>query len=148
MRMRRYMGAALALAVASSAGAVDLGGLQGFEPLFGRYGPGGDCGRFPQVVVAAPGISLDQGQGKVEQVRQVEYAASWFGGGYQGIAMAFLPQWPEAGGNPVVVVVNAGEREGTLEVEPQDFGWKGGPPMPARFQPWLKGSPYVRCAGS
>ena len=35
---------------------------------------------------------------------------------------------------------------GALVVEPHDFGWKGGPPMPARYQPWLQGSPYARCA--
>ncbi len=26
-----------------------------------------------------------------------------------------------------------------------DFGWDGGPPMPARYQAWLDGSPYAKC---
>ena len=50
--------------------------------------------------------------------------------------------------NPFVVFTNYDEKPGALVVEPHDFGWKGGPPMPARYQPWLQGSPYARCARS
>ena len=60
-------------------------------------------------------------------------------------AHAFFPYWTDAGPNPLLVLVND-ERPGSLRVEPHDYGWRGGPPMPARFQPWLAGSPYARCA--
>ena len=50
------------------------------------------------------------------------------------------------GSREVLLVLVNDERPGSLRVEPHDYGWKGGPPMPARFQPWLAGSPYARCA--
>ena len=70
---------------------------------------------------------------------------SFFGPEYAGISAAFWPYWSDAGDNPFVVFANHDEKPGVLVVEPHDFGWKGGPPMPARFQPWLDGSPYARC---
>ncbi len=33
--------------------------MKGFEALFGRYAPGGDCAREPRVVVDATGIALE-----------------------------------------------------------------------------------------
>ncbi|MBP7366535.1 MAG: hypothetical protein KA925_03720 [Pseudoxanthomonas sp.] len=60
-------------------------------------------------------------------------------------AHAFFPYWTDAGPNPLLVLVND-ERAGSLRVDPHDFGWKGGLPLPARFQPWQAGSPYARCA--
>ena len=40
---------------------------------------------------------------------------------------------------------NADEKPGVLTVEPHDEGWKGGPPLSARHQALVKGSPYARC---
>ena len=143
--MRRIGIAMLALACTMQAWAVGLQDMKGFEPLFGRYGPKGDCTKYPQVVIGVAGFALDQGQGKVERANKPEYAASFMGDSYDGIARVFFPYWKDEGPNPVVVTVNANEKRGALLVEGHDFGWKGGPPMPARYQPWLKGSPYAKC---
>lgn len=145
MRGIRMGVAMLAVACIAPASAVGLDSMKGFEPLFGHYGPKGDCSRYPQVVIDAAGFALDQGQGKVERANKPEYAASFMGDSYRGIAQVFFPYWTDEGPNPVMVTVNADEKRGALLVEPQDFGGKGGPPMPARYQPWLKGSPYAKC---
>lgn len=138
----------LAMSMAACAApvlAVGLDNMKGFESLFGVYGPKGDCSRYPQVVIDAAGFALDQGQGRIERANKPEYAASFMGDSYEGIAMVFFPYWKDEGPNPVILTLNAGEKRGTLLAEGHDFGWKGGPPMPARYQPWLKGSPYAKC---
>ena len=141
----RVLAVVAGIAGIGSAGAVTLEDMKGFETLYGRYGPGGDCAKYPQVVIDAAGFVLDRGQGRVERASRPEYSASFFGPEYAGISAAFWPYWNDAGGNPFVVFTNHDEKPGALVVEPHDFGWKGGPPMPARFQPWLDGSPYARC---
>lgn len=119
--------------------------LTGFEAIFGRYGPNGDCTTYPQVVIDAAGFALDQGKGRVERANRPEYAASFFGPEYGGIAKAFFPYWTDAGPNPFIATVNHDDQRGRLVIEPHDLGWKGGPPMPSRYQPWLQGSPYAKC---
>ena len=143
---RQALAGAVSFAAIAPAGAVTLENLEHFKSLYGRYGPGGDCSKYPQVVIDAAGFALDHGQGKVERANRPEYSASFFGPEYEGITGAFWPYWNDAGGNPFVVFTDYDEKPGALVVEPHDFGWKGGPPMPARYQPWLQGSPYARCA--
>jgi hypothetical protein len=142
------LAALVALGIAAPASAVELADLGQFPGLFGRYGPAGDCSRHPQVLVDRSGFALETGPGKAERVPALDYAPGYFGPAYEGIATAFLPHWPGVEGSPFLLVVNEAEREGALVVEPHDLGWPGGPPMPARFKPWLAGSPYARCAGS
>lgn len=140
------LAAAAALAAGTGdAGAVALADMKGFEAIQGRYGPQGDCARYPQVLIDAGGFALDHGGGKIERAGMPEFAASFFGPEHQGIAQAFFPYWTDAGPNPFVVFVNHDGKPGALVVEPHDLGWKGGPPMTARYQPWLQGSPYARC---
>ena len=145
--MRLALAGIASIAGITAAGAVSLPDMKGFEPLFGRYGPKGDCTKYPQVLIDAAGFSLDQGQGqgKVERAPTVEHATTFFGPDYQGDAGAFFPYWTDAGPNPFLVLVNDAA-PGALTVEAHDFGFQGGPPMPARYQPWLKGSPYAKCA--
>jgi hypothetical protein len=140
----------LALAGAASVavppvGAVSLADMKGFEPLYGRYGPKGDCSEYPQVVVDAAGFALDRGQGAIDRAPTLEHALSFFGPDYQGDAQAFFPFWTDAGPNPLLVLVND-DRPGSLVVSGHDYGGPGVPPMPARYQPWLQGSPYAKCA--
>ena len=142
---RLALAGAVSFAAIAPAGAVTLENLEHFKSLYGRYGPGGDCSKYPQVVIDAAGFALDHGQGKVERANRPEYSASFFGPEYEGITGAFWPYWNEAGGNPFVVFTDYDEKPGALVVEPHDFGWRGGPPMPARYQPWLRGSPYSKC---
>ena len=140
--------AALAsLGGAAPAGAVSLTDMKGLESLHGRYAPKGDCTTYPQVVIDAAGFALDQGQGRIERANRPEYAISFFGPEYEGSAHAFFPYWDDANGTaPFLLTVDPGLKPAALAVEGHDYGWKGGPPMPARYQPWLAGSPYVRCA--
>ena len=143
-----YLRTATAMALLAAmlpAAAVDLSDMKGFEALFGRYGPKGDCAKYPQVVIDIAGFGLDHGKGKVERANKPQYAASFFGPEYEGIAQAFFPYWTDAGPNPFLLTVNHDEKRGRLVVEPHDLGWKGGPPMPVRYQPWLQGSPYAKC---
>ena len=134
---------------ATPAGAVSLTDMKGLESLYGRYAPKGDCAKYPQVVIDAAGFALDQGQGRVERANQPEYAVTYFGAEYEGSAHAFFPYWDDANGEaPFLLTVDPGQKPALLAVEGRDFGWKGGPPMPARFQPWLAGSPYARCAAN
>lgn len=142
---RRALACVFAGACVAPAGAVTLDNMKGFESLFGRYGPKGDCAKFPQVVIDAAGFALDRGDGKLERTGKPEYSASFFGPEYEGISGAFWPYWKDGGPNPILVITNYDEKPGALVVEPHDFGWKGGPPMPARYQPWLQGSPYAKC---
>lgn len=136
---------AAAIAGVPTAAAVTLQDMKGFESLFGRYGPKGDCAKFPQVVIDIAGFALDHGQGERERAGATQYSASFFGPEYEGISGAFWPYWTEQGPNPILIITDYGEKPGALVVEPHDFGWKGGPPMPARYQPWLQGSPYAKC---
>ena len=145
MRHMKAWPAVMALACVAPASAVGLDSMKGFEALFGQYGPKGDCTRYPQVVIDADGFALDQGKGKRERANRPEYAASFMGDSYDGIAKVFFPYWKDAGPNPFIVTVNANENPGTLLVEGHDFGWKGGPPMPPHYQSWLQGSPYAKC---
>jgi hypothetical protein len=147
-----YRTAALALACAAffagilPAGAVSLADMKDFPQVFGRYGPKGDCSKYPQVLIDARGFALDHGQGKVERAPTVEHAASFFGPDYEGDALAFFPYWTDNGPNPFLVLVDDAHA-GSLRIDPHDYGWDGGPPMPARFKPWLAGSPYAKCGG-
>lgn len=139
------LAAATYLASAGPASAVKLEHLQDFPSLYGRYGPGGDCAKYPQVLIDATGFALDRGGGRVERAPAVEYSASFFGPTYEGMSGAFWPYWSDAGGNPILVITDHDEKPGALVVEPHDFGWPGGPPMPERFRDWLRGSPYAKC---
>jgi hypothetical protein len=122
------------IAASGAAGAVSLSDMKGFESLFGRYGPKGDCAKYPQVVIDAAGFSLDQGQGRVERAPTLEHAITFFGPDYQGDAGAFFPYWTDAGPNPLLVLVND-TGPGSLTVTGHDLGFPGGPPMPPRYQP-------------
>jgi len=142
---RRLSIAALAgaLLLPGLAGAIETEGLKGFEALHGRYAPAGDCSRQPQVLVDAAGFTFEV-DGAKEQATRIEYAASYGGNYYEGITQWFFP-FKNANGWPVIMAFNAGEKPGALTIEPNDEGWKGGPPLSARYQALVKGSPYARC---
>ncbi len=139
--------AVASLAAVVPADAIQVQDMKEFKSIQGRYGPKGDCSKYPQVVIDAAGFALDQGQGRVERANRPEYAVTYFGAEYEGSAHAFFPYWDDANGTaPFLLTVDPGLKPAALAVEGHDYGWKGGPPMPARYQPWLAGSPYVRCA--
>ena len=136
-------GLCLFLLLPGIAGAVEISDMKGFEALFGRYAPGGDCAREPRVVVDATGIAIEL-KGATERATKLEFAASFGGPEYQGNIRWFFP-FSSANGYPVIMAFDPDQKPGVLTVEPHDEGWKGGPPLGARHQALVKGSPYAKC---
>ena len=133
----------LACFITGAVHAVEVSDLKGFEQLFGRYAPGGDCKRQPQIVVDVTGFTFEIG-GKSEKVTNPEYAASYGPHDYQGITKWFFP-YRKADGYPILMTFSGNEKPGTLAIDPQDEGYQGGPPASPRNAALLQGSPYARC---
>jgi hypothetical protein len=129
--------------LAGAAAAVEVNDLKGFDDLFGRYAPGGDCKRQPQIVVDVTGFTFEIA-GKHEKVMNPEYAAGYGPSDYDGITKWFFP-YRKGDGYPILMTFNGAEKKGTLAVDPQDEGWKGGPPLTPVNAALVKGSPYARC---
>jgi hypothetical protein len=132
-----------ALLVARIAGAVELQDLKGFEGIFGRYAPAGDCKRQPQIVVDATGLTFEVG-GKNETVTNPEYAASYGGHDYDGKTIWMFP-FRLADGYSILLAFNSDEMTGVLSIMGHDEGYSGGPRLSARNEALVKGSPYARC---
>jgi hypothetical protein len=136
--------AASVLMVAASAHAVTINGLQGsgFEHIYGSYAPGGDCAREPRVTIGDAGMTF-RATGRTVTAARVEYAASFFGGAYEGDALAFFP-FPRGDSDfgPVLMFVNE-DRTGTVRIEAE-----AGPGQRLdRFRAALAGT-YQLCPGT
>ena len=109
---------ASALMVAASAHAVTINGLQGsgFEHIYGSYASGGNCAREPRVTIGDAGMTF-RANGRTVAAARIEYAASFFGGSYEGDALAFFP-FPRSDSDfgPVLMFVNE-EEPGTVRIE-------------------------------
>lgn len=126
-----------------TASAVEVADLAGLESIFGRYAPGGDCSRQPQILVELSGLTFEIA-GASERVTNPEYAASYGGQGYEGITQWIFPfRIPE--GYAILMTFNANEQQGTLLIEPHDEGWPGGPPLRAQNEILVTNSPYALC---
>ena len=134
--------ATLALAFAAPSAAIEVDNLDGFEPHFGRYAPGGDCGKQPQVVVSRSGFAFEGGPALPAATRP-DYAASYMGNFYEGISVFFFPYSAEP--RPFLLTLNADEKEGVLTLQAYDFDYKGGPRLPDKYRPYVAGSPYLKC---
>ncbi len=101
----------------TTASAVTMDGLEGFDHIYGSYAPGGDCSREPRVTLDEAGMTFTA-NGRTVQVKRVEYAASFFGMSYEGIALAFFP-FPasEYEYGDVLMYVNNEEEPGTVLIE-------------------------------
>ena len=145
--VRKYLftvlAASLAMLATTLALAVELTSLAGLEDIFGRYAPAGDCTRQPQILVELKGVTFEVA-GATETVTNAEYAASYGPQDYDGISKWIFP-FRIADGYPILMTFNANEQKGALLVEPQDEGWKGGPPLSPRNKALVDGSPYARC---
>jgi hypothetical protein len=137
------LGCAVAAVLSSGAGAVEVNDLKGFEQLFGRYAPAGDCKRQPQFVVDVSGFTFEVG-GKTEKVTNPEFAASYGGRDYQGTELWFFP-FRINDGYEILMTFNAGEKSGVVTIDPHDQGYPGGPKASPRNAALLKGSPYAKC---
>ncbi len=115
------LGVALAFALLSTgASAVTVpNGLkgQGMEHLYGSYAPRGDCSVEPRIMIDDAGFTF-RANGRTVVQRTVEYAASFMGQSYEGIAMVFFP-FPAGEFNfgPVLLTVNHDEKRGIIRVE-------------------------------
>lgn len=145
-RVSRFVLVSLALAtlgLSVAANAVELSGLKGLESIFGRYAPGGDCKRQPQVLVDVTGLTFDVG-GKQEKVTNPEQALEYAGPDYQGPDVWLFP-FRLKDGYSILMTFSPGGKKGTLTIDPQDEGYKGGPKASPRNQALISGSPYARC---
>ena len=105
-------------AMASSpASAVTIDGLQGLDHIYGSYAPGGDCSREPRVTLDVAGMTFTA-NGRTVQATRVEYAASFFGPSYEGIALAFFP-FPRSDSDygSLLMFVNEDDVPGAIRVE-------------------------------
>ena len=134
--------AMLALACALPAAAIEVDNLDDFSQHFGRYAPGGDCARQPQVVVSRSGFAFEGGPALPAATRP-DYAASFMGNFYEGISLFFFPYPAEP--RPFLLTLNADEKEGVLALQVYDFDYKGGPRLPDKYRPYVAGSPYLKC---
>ncbi len=131
------------VALPPRAAAVEMHGLEGLEDTFGRYAPGGDCRRQPQVLVDSTGITFELA-GKKEKVTNPEYALSFAGPDYAGISKWLFP-FRSGDGYPIIMMFNADEKRGSLVIAGHDEGWQGGPQLAPRNAALVQGSPYARC---
>lgn len=143
LRHWSFAALAVALLLPGLSAAIEIEGLKDFEALHGRYAPAGDCSKKPQILVDAAGFTFEV-NGEKEQATRIEFAASYGGNYYEGITQWFFP-FKNANGWPIIMAFNANEKPGTLTIDGNDEGWKGGPPLNARNQALVKGSPYAKC---
>jgi len=144
--MSRVLSLLLSLFALSSspvANAVELQNLKGLEAIFGRYAPGGDCKRQPQVLVDVTGLTFDVG-GKQEKVTNPEQALEYNGPDYQGSDIWIFP-FRLKDGYSILMTFNYNSKQGVLTIAPQDEGYAGGPKLSERNQALVSGSPYKRC---
>lgn len=145
-RTSRVLLMMLSIAVLGSsftAHAVELDGLKGLEGIFGRYAPGGDCKRQPQVVVDVTGLTFEVG-GKQEKVTNPEQALEFAGPDYAGPDVWLFP-FRIKDGYAILMTFNENGQLGTMTIAAQDEGYPGGPKLSPRNQALVGGSPYKRC---
>ena len=144
MRNRHWSIALLGglLALSAPVFAIEVENLDGFEDHFGRYAPDGDCAKQPQIVIDRSGFSFEGGPALPKATRP-EYAASYGGNFYEGIAQWFFPYTAEP--RPFLLTLNAEEAPGKLVLEAFEFDYAGGPKLPAQYRPYVAASPYAKC---
>jgi hypothetical protein len=132
-----------ALGGSLAANAVELQDLKGLEAIYGRYAPGGDCKKQPQVLVDATGITFFAA-GAQEKVTNPEQALEYNGPDYQGPDVWIFP-FRIKDGYSVLMTFNYNSKIGVLTIDPHGEGYPGGPKLSARNQALVSGSPYKRC---
>jgi len=137
--------ALMSVATVATAPAVEMSDLKGHDDIFGRYAPAGDCKRKPQITVQQGGITIDVA-GTPEKLAEFEYALDYNGPDYNGIIKVIFPYAnANRDGYPIIMYFNWNEKPGALEIQGQDQGYQGGPPLTPNNLALVKGSPYARC---
>src|SRR5690606_10299140 len=108
----------------------------------GSYASGGDCAREPRVTIGDSGMTF-RANGRTVTAARIEYAASFFGGSYEGDALAFFPfTRSESDLGPVLLFVND-EEHGSVRIEAEaEAGQRLDP-----FHAALAGT-YPLCSGT
>lgn len=122
--------------------AIEVDNLDGYEAHFGRYAPGGDCSKQPQVVIDRDGFAFDGGPALDKATRPVA-VLSYMGNFYEGISLFFFPYPVEP--RPFLLALNAGEKPGVMTIQGYDHDYPGGPKLPDKYRPYIAGSPYLKC---
>lgn len=132
-----------AMIITGKVQAIEVKNLDGFEAIFGRYAPGGDCSKQPHIVVDKTGFTFEV-TGKSEKATHPEYAASYGGNFYEGISLWFFPYFDPDKDRPLLLTFNADEQKGVLAVA-TEYNYPGGPKLDAKYQLLVNGSPYKVC---
>ncbi len=108
-----------AIMTAMPAEAVPVGSLKGqqLEHIYGDYAPGGDCRTEPRLTIGESGFAF-RALGRTVKPATVEFAPSYMGPAYRGIAMVVFPfprGSPDFG--PVRLTINDGEKRGVIGIE-------------------------------
>ncbi len=132
-------GSSVACAPAYAAPASDLKDWD--AGMFGRYGPGGDCGSGPVIQIDETGPTYEVG-GETIHPATFEIAHTFWGNFYEGIQTVFMPFIRGANdfGNSIMIV-NAEEVEGKVTFESNG-------PVSAAEQALAGASPYLRCGAA
>ena len=134
--------AACLLLYCGPSAAIEVDNLGAFEQHFGRYAPGGDCTKQPQITIDRAGFAFTGGPDLPKATRP-DYAASFMGNFYEGSSLFFFP-YPEQP-RPFLLTLNADETPGVVKLEVFDHDYPGGPRLPDKYRPYIAGSPYGRC---
>ncbi len=135
-----------AVMVSFQARAVTLNGLknQGFAANYGSYAPRGDCALAPRVTIDDAGFTF-LANGRTVQPKRFEWAVSYMGPSYNGIAAVFFP-FPVNDNDygRVLMIVNEDEKRGTI-----GFHSNVGPGqrLDAMEAALVKASPLSLCRG-
>jgi hypothetical protein len=138
----------LALAWAGAASAIILpDGLKGsgMEQSYGSYAPQGACANGVRIVLGDGGVNFTA-NGRTVTQRRIDYAASYMGARYEGIALVFFP-FPasESDLGPLLLIVNDGETRGVLRVESNLGRGQRLDPFHAAF---VRAGLFTRCKGT
>lgn len=131
----------------SQAGALTITGLKGhgLNAIYGSYAPRGNCAAEPRMTIDDKGFTF-RANGRTLVASKVEYAVSYNGQSYEGIASVFFP-FPRSDDDygPVVMTVNEGEKRGVIGFESNLGRGQRADPFHAAL---TSASPFTLCKGT
>lgn len=139
--------AALALLVPGHAQALTISGLKGhnLDSIYGSYAPRGNCAAEPRVTIDDKGFTF-RVNGRTIIASKIEYAVSFMGPSYDGIASVFFP-FPRSDDDfgPLIMTVNDGEKRGIIGFEADIGRGQRADPLHAAL---TAASPFSLCKGA
>ena len=139
--------AAALMSLSSHANALPINGLKGngLDAIYGSYAPRGNCAAEPRVTIDDRGFTF-RANGRTVIASKIEYAVSYNGQSYEGIASVFFP-FPRNDDDfgPVVMTVNDGEKRGVIGFESNVARGQRTDPLHAAL---AAASPFTLCKGT